>query len=242
MTTSDRQPTIEHEPVMDGQPEVEHGPGSGRSQPVSGRTRDVVIFADRVIYKVAKHWLALMNLFWGLYVILPLLAPVMMDAGWTLPAKAIYTIYRPACHQRPERSYFFGGPEFVYTKDELEAAGVDVHPLARDIGNETVGWKVAFCERDVAIYGTIFLSGLVYAVTRKWLKNWRMKFRYFLLFLVPMGIDGTLQLFGVYESNWLARTITGVVFGVGAVFFAYPYVDEGFADVRRTLSSKLHLE
>jgi uncharacterized membrane protein len=228
--------------MMEDQPGVEQRPGTGTTQPVSGRTRDVVIFADRVIYQVARHWLALMNLFWGLYVVLPLLAPVMMDAGWTLPAKAIYTIYRPACHQRPERSYFYGGPEFIYTKEELEAAGVDVHPLARDIGNETVGWKVAFCERDVAIYGTIFLIGLVYAVVRKRLKNWRMKFRYFLLFLVPMGIDGTLQLFGVYESNWLARTVTGVVFGVGAVFFAYPYVDEGFADVRRTLSSKLHLE
>jgi hypothetical protein len=26
------------------------------------------------------------------------------------------------------------------------------------------------------------------------------------------------------------------------VLFAYPYVEEGFADVRRTLNEKLHLE
>jgi uncharacterized membrane protein len=210
-----------------------------RRQPVTGRTRDLVIFLDRAIFKLAKHWLAVANLFWGLYVGLPLLAPVLMDAGWTLPAKVIYTIYRPACHQRPERSYFIGGPEITYTPEELGAAGVNLDPLARDIGNETVGWKVAFCERDVAIYGAIFVTGLVYALVRRRLEGWRMPFRYFALFLIPMAIDGLLQLFGFYESTWLRRTITGAIFGVGAVIFAYPYVEEGFADIRRTLSGKL---
>ena len=165
-----------------------------------------------------------------------------MDAGWTVPAKAIYTIYRPACHQRPERSYFYGGPEAIYSVEELEAAGVDTNPFARALGNEQLGWKVAFCERDVAIYGSIFLMGLVYAVFRKQLSARRMRFRYFALFLVPMAIDGILQLFGIYESTWLMRSLTGAIFGIGAVLFAYPYVDEGFADVRRTINSKLHLE
>jgi uncharacterized membrane protein len=217
-------------------------PKSGKAQPVTGRTRDLVIFADKTIFQLAKHWLALINLIWGLYVGLPLLAPVLMDAGWTLPAKIIYTAYRPACHQRPERSYFYGGPKAVYSPEELATAGVDLDPFARDIGNEHVGWKVAFCERDVAIYGAIFVSGLVYAGVRKRLKGWQMRFRYFVLFLIPMGVDGVLQLFGFHESNWVLRTITGVPFGVGAVFFAYPYLEEGFADVRRTINSKLHLE
>jgi uncharacterized membrane protein len=221
---------------------TEEKPESGQSQPVTGRTRDLVIFTDKAIFKLAKHWLALINLVWGLYVGLPLLAPVFMDMGLTLPAQVIYTIYRPVCHQRPERSYFFGGPEIVYSPEELAAAGVDLDPFVRDIGNEHVGWKVAFCERDVAIYGAIFLSGLVYAVVRDRLKIRPMRFRYFVLFLIPMGIDGVLQLFGFYESNWLLRTITGAIFGVGAVFFAYPYLEDGFADVRSTINSKLHLE
>jgi uncharacterized membrane protein len=202
----------------------------------------VVILADKVIFQLAKHWLALANLFWGLYVFLPLLAPVFMNVGWTTPAKVIYTVYRPACHQRPERSYFIGGPQAVYTPQELEAAGVDVSPFSRDIGNETVGWKVAFCERDVAIYGSIFVMGLVYGLIRRRLGEWKMPFRFFLIFLVPMGIDGILQLFGVYESTWVLRTITGVFFGVGAVLFAYPYLAEGFADVRQSINDKLHLE
>jgi uncharacterized membrane protein len=215
---------------------------SGRAKPVTGRTRDLVIFADKAIFKLAKHWLAVANLVWGLYVGLPLLAPVLMGAGWTVPAKVIYTIYRPACHQRPTRSYFIGGPQAVYSPEELEAAGVDIHPLSRDIGNETVGWKVGFCERDVAIYGSILLAGLVYGLIRRRLGDWKMSFRVYLIFVVPMGIDGVLQLFGFYESSWLTRTITGVFFGVGSVLFAYPYLEEGFADVRRTVNQKLHLQ
>ncbi len=212
------------------------------SQPVTGRTRDLVILADKAIYQLAKHWLAVANLLWGLYVGLPFLAPILMDAGWTVPAKVIYTVYRPACHQRPERSYFIGGPEVVYTPEELAAAGVDLDPFVRDIGNRVVGWKVAFCERDVAIYGSILAAGLVYGLVRSRLKNYRMRFRTFVLFLIPMGLDGVLQLFGFYESTWVMRSITGAIFGIGAVFFAYPHVEEGFSDIRRTIESRLHLD
>jgi uncharacterized membrane protein len=211
-------------------------------QPVTGRSRDLVILADKAIFRLAKHWLFLANLFWGLYVGLPLMAPVFMNAGYPIPAQIIYTIYRPACHQRPERSYFIGGPQVVYTPQELEAAGVKTGLFSREIGNETVGWKVAFCERDVAIYGSIFLTGLVYGLIRRRLGKWLMPFRYYLIFLVPMGLDGTLQLFGLYESNYVLRTITGVIFGFGSVLFAYPYLEDGFGDVRRTINSKLHLE
>ncbi len=213
---------------------------TAEKKPVTGRTRDLVIWTDKAIFQLAKHWLALANIFWGLYVGLPILAPLLMNAGWTAPAQFIYTLYRPACHQRPERSYFFGGPKIVYSAEELEAAGVHTGLFSREIGNETVGWKMAFCERDTAIYGAMLITGLVYGLIRRRLGRWQMKFRYFVLFLVPMGLDGTLQLLGFYESNWLLRGITGAIFGVGAVLFAYPYLEAGFADVRRTINEKLH--
>lgn len=209
---------------------------------MTGRTRDLVIWADRRIFQLAKHWLAFANLFWALYVGLPVMAPLFMEMGWTLPARAIYLIYRPLCHQRPERSYFLGGPKMVYSAEELEAAGVHTGLFSRDIGNETVGWKVAFCERDVAIYTSILGAGLVYGLVRRRLGNWQMPWRHALIFLVPLGIDGLLQFFGVYESTWVLRTVTGAIFGVGGVFFAYPYLEEGFADIRRTVNEKLHLE
>ena len=162
-----------------------------------------------------------------------------MTAGWETPAKVIYFVYRPACHQRPERSYFIGGPKAVYSVDELAAAGLDLQPLARDIGNEAVGWKMAFCERDTAIYGAIFATGLLYGALRRWRRGRLMRFRYYLIFLIPMGIDGVLQLFGIHESSWVLRTITGAFFGVGSVLFAYPYLDEGFAEVCATTARRL---
>jgi len=211
-------------------------------QPVTGRTRDVVIFLDKAVFRLAKHWLALANLVLALYVGLPLLAPVFMAAGWTAPAKLIYLIYRPACHQRPERSYFIGGPQPFYSPEELSDAGVQVGLLSRDIGNETVGWKVAFCERDVAIYGSMLLGGLAFGLLRRWRRGRLMPLRLYALFVLPMAIDGLLQLFGVYESTWLLRSITGSIFGIGSVLFAFPYLDEAFHDVRQTVNDKLHLE
>lgn len=209
---------------------------------MTGRTRDLVIWADRRIFQLAKHWLAVANFFWTLYSGLPVMAPLFMEMGWTLPARAIYLIYRPLCHQRPERSYFLGGPKMIYSLEELEAAGVHTGLFSRDIGNETVGWKVAFCERDLAIYASILGAGLVYGLVRRRLGNWQMPWRRALIFLVPLGIDGLLQFLGVYESTWLLRTLTGIIFGAGGVFFAYPYLEEGFTDIRRTVNEKLHLE
>ena len=211
-------------------------------QPASGRTRGVEIFINKAVYQLAKHWLAFANLVLALFVGLPLLAPVFMQAGWTTPAKAIYTAYRPTCHQRPDRSFFLGGPQTVYSPEQLAAAGLDGGPLSRDIGSPTLGWKVAFCERDLAIYGSMLLTGLAYGVIRRRRGTRLMRLRVYALFVLPMAIDGLLQLFGVYESTWLLRVITGTIFGVGSVLFAFPYLEEGFADVRRTTANKLDLE
>jgi uncharacterized membrane protein len=115
---------------------------------------------------------------------------------------------------------------------------VRVGPPSRDIGNEAVGWKVGFCQRDVALYGSLFLAGLVYGLVRPRWKGWKMPVRYYLLFLVPIGVDGLLQLFGVYESTWVLRTVTGAILGVGSVLFAYPYLEEGMAEVRNSIDRR----
>lgn len=36
------------------------------------------------------------------------------------------------------------------------------------------------------------------------------------------------------------RTLTGALFAVACVWFAFPYPEQGFADVRRQAESKLH--
>ena len=183
------------------------------------------------------HWLALFNLLFLVYVGLPLLAPVLMEMGAETPAKAIYTIYRPACHQLPERSFFLFGEQPVYTRAELPANGVadsdSIFVRRNYIGDPEHGYKVAICERDVAIYGSMFLMGLIFALVRGHLP--RLKARYVLLFALPMALDGFTQLVGLRESSWALRVITGGLFGVGLVWFAYPYIEES---MKKTVISK----
>jgi uncharacterized membrane protein len=207
--------------------------------PVTGRTRDVVIFLDKLIFQLARHWLLLANLTWGLYVGLPVLAPLLMLTGHTWLGSVIYTAYKVACHQIPWRSFFIGGPQMAYTYDELIKL-VGTALTERYIGDVTIGYKTAFCQRDVAIYGAILLAGLVFGLVRRQLKP--LPIWAFVLSLVPMGIDGTTQLFGLRESTWQLRVITGALFGLTSIWLAYPYLEEGMRDIRDEVNEKLHLE
>jgi len=208
-------------------------------KPVTGRTRDFVIFLDKLIFRLAKHWLFLANLTWGLYVGLPVLAPILILIGHTWLGNIIHSAYKVACHQIPWRSFFIGGPQMAYTYDELRAL-LGPALTERYVGDATIGYKVAICQRDVATYGTILLAGLVFGLVRRRLRP--LPIWAFVLSLVPMGIDGITQLFGLRESNWQLRTITGAVFGLASVWLAYPYLEEGMRDIRDTVNEKLHLE
>lgn len=72
---------------------------------------------------LSRHWLAALNLLLLLYLALPFAAPALMHAGAAGPARVLYALYRPACHQLPERSYFLYGAAPVYTLTELETGG-----------------------------------------------------------------------------------------------------------------------
>jgi hypothetical protein len=39
-----------------------------------------------------------------------------------------------------------------------------------------------------------------------------------------MALDGTTQMFGWRESNWILRTVTGTLFGLGSVWFVLPLI------------------
>jgi uncharacterized membrane protein len=176
------------------------------SKPVSGQARAVVLFLDRTILWVSRHWLGLLNTCVGLYVALPLLAPVLIAAGW--PGGALtFSLYRVACHQYPERSWFIFGEQMAY------------------------------CQRDTALYGGIFLLGLAFAATRL---RWRpLPLLPAILLATPMAVDGTLQLFGAYESTWLLRTVTGILAALAVVWFLYPRFQKAFAETGELAAGQL---
>lgn len=224
---------------------LNHAPGfetAAAAQPqVTGRLRDFIISLDRAIFHFVKHWLLIFNLLLGLYVGLPVLAPALMASGAEGPARLIYTIYKPMCHQLPWRTFFLFGERFYYTEAYL-VSQVGEEPLAtlwtaKDfVGTSQLGYKMALCERDVAIYGAMLLGGVLFGLARKRLKP--LPWLVFALFVAPMAIDGGIQLVGLYESTPLLRVLTGGLFGFGTIWLAYPYFEVGMQDVRRELYRK----
>lgn len=199
----------------------------------SGVEARIARFANRLVLGIARHWLALFNIAWGTYVFLPFLAPVFMQMGLTLPARGIYLVYSFLCHQLPDHSFFLFGANAVPHLHELEAAGMapglDLLGQRRFIGSLEAGYKVALCQRDLAIYGSVLAAGLVYAMFRNRIKSPSIKV--YILLVIPMAIDGLTQMFGLRESNWFLRSVTGALFGAASVWIAYPYVDEAMQDV-----------
>ncbi len=217
---------------------------------------------DRVSFWIARHYLLLLNLFMLFYVGLPFLAPVLMKAGAELPARAIYALYKPLCHQFAFRSFFLFGEQPYYPLSEANIPGVKTFEevsrianleeptslsrfAAREfIGDETLGYKVALCERDVAIYLAMLAFGLFFAATKRRLKplHWML---WLALGLVPVGLDGFSQLFSQFNFDWLApilpyrestpflRALTGALFGWMTAWFAYPTIEESMSDTRQ---------
>jgi uncharacterized membrane protein len=211
---------------------------------VTGRARDFVIFVDKMIYHLARHWLFLTNLVMAIFIGLPILAPLLMHLGHTGAANLIYTAYRFTCHQLPYRSFFLFGPDGINSYPlETILAQPDLPPNIQDfVGNAVLGYKVGVCQRDTAIYGSMLLYGLVYGLVRRWWRVEPLSLRaYVVVGLVPLGIDGITQLVGLRESTWDLRVITGVLFGVATVWLAYPYLDEGMRDIEEQIRTKLKL-
>ncbi len=217
--------------------------------------------ADSFSDWLSRHYLGLFNLFVVIYLGLPVLAPVLMKANLTAPARLIYRVYSVACHQLAYRSFFLFGEQPVYPRIAAEitnlfsfnqATGLSEDDTTAALlaarqfnGNDQIGFKIALCERDVAIYAAILLFGLLYAATGRRLPAlpWYL---WILLGLVPIGVDGVSQLisqppfnFFVYrESTPLLRVLTGALFGFMTAWFGYPMVEVTMAETRQIMAQK----
>ena len=231
------------------------------------RKGETITRSDRIYFWIAEHYLAIINLLVFIYVGLPYLAPILMKIGADVPAKVIYTIYSPLCNQFAFRSFFLFGEQPYYPLKEAGVVGVrtldqvtgyqnlaDPFNISRlyarqFIGNATLGYKVALCERCIAIYAAIVLFGLIYGLTKRRLPSphWIL---WFLIGIVPIGIDGFYQLLSQFNWPWLAaylpyyestpfmRVLTGGLFGLMTAWFAFPAVEESMKDTREILIKK----
>jgi uncharacterized membrane protein len=222
-----------------------------------------ILIQMQMITFLRRYWIIPVSIAIGIYVGLPFLAPVFMQIGWTIPAKVVYFIYSWLCHQLPERSYFLFGSKFTYSLEEVQNAWQNTfNPviLRQFIGNSGMGWKVAWSDRMVSMFTSLWVFGLLWWFMRRRLKPlpwWGL-----VLFLLPMALDGTSHFFsdlagigqGFRDGNlWLAvltqhifpasfysgdawgsfnslmRLLTGLMFGIGCVWYTYPYLDNVLA-------------
>jgi uncharacterized membrane protein len=141
---------------------------------------------------ISKHWFATFLIIYGIWVWLPFLAPILMELGLTTAGNLVYFIYSFFCHQLPERSLFFFGDKTMYSLHEIQAAWQDTaNPmvLRKFIGSETMGWKIAWSDRMISFYTSVWLFALAWWPFRPKIKP--LSWWGFALLLLPMIIDGS---------------------------------------------------
>ncbi len=211
--------------------------------------------ADAFTFWMDRHYMAVINAIVAVYLGLAFLAPILMKVGAQVPAQWNYRLFSLVCHQLSFRSFFLFGEQYVYPRAEANPRGVKTFEQATGLsessdaealwaareytGNEQVGYKVALCERDVAIYGGILLFGLIFPLTGRRIPPlpWYL---WVLLGMLPIALDGVsqlvsqppLSLIAFRESTPFYRVLTGALFGITTAWFAYPVIDESMVQSR----------
>ncbi len=178
----------------------------------------------------------------GSTLLIPLLA-FDGDMGWA------YDAFAPTCHQKLSRSLCLfreGGALWIadcteqgegYIGDYSDRRGIAVHH------GDAVGYKMPICARDFGIYAAMLIAGAIYPFVRRLESRAMLPAIYLLLAMVPIALDGGLQIFTEidkplfgsnimpfeYESTNAMRLLTGAIAGFAASFYAIPVLVNVFA-------------
>ena len=86
------------------------------------------------------------------------------------------------------------------------------------------GHQLGMCERNFSIYASMFIGSLIFVLSKKRIPG--IPWWLWILMILPMAIDGTTQMFGLRESTWELRVLTGTLFGLANVWFALPLIQK----------------
>jgi uncharacterized membrane protein len=205
---------------------------------------------------IAKHYPLIIAGLLFLFIGGSILAPILASSGKTKAANGLYGFYSVFCHQLAFRSFFIFGNQAVYPRElahledlttyeqQFNDPGLDVIQASKTIGNTESGYKIALCERDLAIYTSLGLSALIFQLLKKKSKPipW---YWWFIIALIPIAIDGFSQLPGISSGwpDWLPRrestpflrVLTGTLFGGVTGFYMFPLMEDSLKETRYTL-------
>jgi uncharacterized membrane protein len=137
---------------------------------------------------VRRVWLATLG---GMIIWLAaiFLAPWLAARGAAGPARFIYAVFAPLCHQIPARCFFLGG-----------------HPLA-------------VCGRCLGIYAGFAAGLILNPLIRGFSRTSLPRVRLFLLMTLPLALDGAAGMAGAWRSPIGVRFATGFIWGTVLPFY-----------------------
>ena len=86
------------------------------------------------------------------------------------------------------------------------------------------GHQLGMCARNFSIYTSMFIGSLIFVLSKKRIPG--IPWWIWVLMILPLALDGTTQMFGLRESTWELRVLTGTLFGLGNVWFALPLIQK----------------
>lgn len=138
------------------------------------------------------------------WVSLILVAPIAKANGFAAISSPLYQFFSFICHQQPERSFHVEGEQF------------------------------AVCSRCFGVYLGLLLGFVIYPLWRNISEIEPLPRFWLFLSLIPVTIDWSLTIFGIWENTQLSRLITGLILGVACAIFIVP----ALVEIARNLSRR----
>jgi uncharacterized membrane protein len=132
----------------------------------------------------------------GVWLLLIVIPPILAANGRVSVSSPLYFFFSHICHQIPDRSFHILDHQF------------------------------AVCSRCFGVYFGLLLGLVVYPLWRS-IENIDPLPRIWLFVsMVPIAIDWSLGVFGIWDNNHISRFITGLILGVGCATYIMPALVE----------------
>jgi len=126
-----------------------------------------------------------------------ILTPAVAKAnGLTAIASPLYHFFGYICHQIPSRSFHIAGEQF----------GV--------------------CSRCFGVYFGLLVGFAIYPLWRNITEIDPLPRFWLFLSLIPISIDWSLTIFGIWENTYASRFITGLILGIACATYIIPALVE----------------
>ena len=131
-------------------------------------------------------------------------APVAKANGLVSVSSPLYHFFSFICHQISERSFRVEGEQF------------------------------AVCSRCFGVYFGLLFGFAIYPLWRNIVEIEPLPRVWLFLSLIPISVDWSLTIFGIWENTHLSRFVTGLILGVACATYIVP----ALVEITRNLSAR----